>query len=77
MIRIHLFEHGGLLGEKTFPEFPSNSYETNDVNILFETIKDILDNHNSGIGKILIENDEFGWDCGITDAQSVLNLDKI
>ena len=76
MIQIHLFEKGSLLREGSFPEFPCNSYKTDNVDALLETIKDLLNNHHSGIGKILIENDEFGWDCSVTNAQSISDLDS-
>ena len=75
MIQIHLYEQGGILKEKAFPQFPCNSYKTDNTDVLLETIKDLLNNRHSGIGKILIENDEFGWDCSITDAQNIVDLD--
>jgi len=76
MIQIHLYENGGVLKEKSFPEFPCNSYKTDNADILLETIRDLLNNSRSGVGKILIENDEFGWDCSITNAQCIIDLDK-
>lgn len=66
MLQIHLYENGKPLRESSFPEFPE---------ALITTLKDLFNNHNSGIGKVLIENDEFGWSCSITNAQSVQNLD--
>ena len=76
MIQIHLYENGGILKEASFPEFPCNSYRTDNIDSLLECLKDLLTNHNSGIGKVLIENDEFGWSCTTTDAQCVIDLDK-
>lgn len=52
-IRIHCFESSGIEG------FPSNTYETDNVNAALNSIKDILTNKNSGISRILIENPMF------------------
>lgn len=75
-MQIHLYGKGEMLKDKTFPEFPSNSYKTNNINTLLETLKDLFNNHNSGISKVLIENDEFGWECDITNCQSLITLDN-
>ena len=53
-IRIHCFETNGLEG------FPSNTYETGDINRAVDCIKDLLTNEQSGISRILIENPKFG-----------------
>lgn len=52
-IRIHCFESTGIEG------FPSNTYETDNVNSALECLKDVLTNDNSGISRILIENPLF------------------
>ena len=52
-IRIHCFESSGLEG------FPSNTYETDNMNAALNCIKDVLTNKNSGISRILIENQMF------------------
>lgn len=72
MIQIHMYDNS-VIG---FPKFPCNSYSTDSVDKVVETIKSLLTNHKSGVSKILIENDEFGWNCNMTDAQSIMNLDK-
>ena len=53
-IRIHCFEPTGIEG------FPSNTYEANSIYIALDCIKGILENKNSGISRILIENPSFG-----------------
>ena len=52
-IRIHCFESTGIEG------FPSNTYETDNVDSALECIKDVLANDKSGISRILIENPLF------------------
>ena len=73
-IRIHCFEPTSIEG------FPSNTYVTNNVNSALDCIKDILENKNSGISRILIENpgsDDHVWDCyGRINAMSPMDLDK-
>ena len=76
MLQIHLYENGKPLRESSFPEFPANSYQTDSPEALIAMLRNLLSNHNSGIGKILIENDEFGWSCSVTNAQSVQTLDE-
>jgi hypothetical protein len=58
-----------------FPEFPVNSYRSNDIDTIVETIRDLLNNHNSGINRILIENDEFGDVMPVCNPQAEMNLD--
>ena len=53
-IRIHCFEPTGFEG------FPSNTYETDNINSAVDCIKDLLTNEKSGISRILIENPKFG-----------------
>ena len=53
-IRIHCFETTGVEG------FPSNTYEANSICSALVCIKGILENKNSGISRILIENPGFG-----------------
>jgi len=53
-IRIHCFETNGLEG------FPSNTYETDNINKAVDCIRDLLMNERSGISRILIENLKFG-----------------
>ena len=53
-IRIHCFETLGLEG------FPSNIYETDNINSAVDCIKDLLTNERSDISRILIENPKFG-----------------
>ncbi len=49
-IRIHCFEPTGIEG------FPSNTYETDSIHSALDCVKGILENKNSGISRILIEN---------------------
>ena len=75
MIRIHLYDTHGFLADNQFPKFPVNSYETSSVDVMFEALRDLLNNHDSGISKILIENSEFDPNT-YTHAQNIYNLDK-
>ena len=52
-IRIHCFETTGIEG------FPSNTYEANSTHSALDCIKGILENKNSGISRIIIENPSF------------------
>lgn len=72
MFRIHLYEND----EMSFPEFPSNSYETNDLQTLINELQDLFNNHDSGIARIVIENSEFAGEDTISYAQSIMNLDR-
>jgi hypothetical protein len=69
-IRIHCFETLGLEG------FPSNTYETDNINSAMDCIKDLLTNERSGISRILIENPKFGDSrCyNYTNAQSPMEI---
>lgn len=42
---------------------PENSYITDNIDNVLSCIKDLLNNHNSGISNIVIENDEFTINC--------------
>lgn len=52
-IRIHCFEQNGIEG------FPSNTYQTIDIDKAAECIKELLANEKSGISRIIIENPLF------------------
>lgn len=59
-IRIHCFE------PTSIEDFPSNTYETDNIHSALDCIKKILENKNSGISRILIENqgsNDHIWDC--------------
>ena len=59
-IRIHCFEPTNIEG------FPSNTYETDDISHALDCIKNILNNENAGISRILIENpssNDHVYDC--------------
>ena len=49
-IRIHCFEPTNIEG------FPSNTYETDSVQSAIDCVKELFENNNSGISRILIEN---------------------
>ena len=49
-IRIHCFEPTSIEG------FPSNTYETDSIYSALDCIKEILENKNAGISRILIED---------------------
>ena len=70
MILIHLYEKG----DWTFPEFPVNTYEASNIDSVLTCIKDLLENHQSGISKVLIENDEFGDDKSLANNESTLRI---
>ena len=53
-IRIHCFEPTGIEG------FPSNTYEADNIYSALDCLKGILENKNSGISRIVIENPSFG-----------------
>lgn len=74
MIKIHLYDQQNK-NFWMFPEFPVNSYRSNDIETIVETIRDLLNNHDSGISRILIENDEFGDVMPICNPQAEMNLD--
>ncbi len=74
MIKIHLYDQQNK-NIWMFPEFPVNSYRSNDIDTIVETIRDLLNNHNSGINRILIENDEFGDVMPVCNPQAEMNLD--
>ena len=71
MYRLHLYEDN----EMSFPEFPSNSYETNDLQTLMNELQDLFNNHNSGIARIVIENSEFAGEDTVSYGKSIMNLD--
>lgn len=66
MIQIHLYEKG--------EEFPVNSYETEDIDNVMATLRDLLNNHNSGISKIVIENNEFGCNESVAELKYVMKI---
>lgn len=70
MILIHLYEKG----DCKFPKFPSNTYEAGSIDSVITCIKELLDNHNSGISKVLIENDEFGDDISLANNASTMHI---
>ena len=53
-MRIHCFERDSIEG------FPSNTYQSNDIDKIVLCIKELLLNEKSGISRILIENPKFG-----------------
>lgn len=53
-IRIHCFETSGIEG------YPSNTYQTDDIDQAMNCIRKLLLNDNSGISRILIEDPKFG-----------------
>ena len=71
-IRIHCFEPTSIEG------FPSNTYETDDINRALDCIKNILNNENAGISRILIENpstNDHVYDCyGRISAMSPMEI---
>lgn len=70
MIQIHLYEKGDF----TFPNFPVNSYETEDIDNVIATLRDLLNNHNSGISKIVIENNEFGCNESVAELKYIMKI---
>ena len=74
-IRIHCFEPTGIEG------FPSNTYETDSIHSALDCIKDILENKNSGISRIVVKNpscDNPRWGCyGRINSMSPMNLDEM
>lgn len=52
-IRIHCFEPNNIEG------FPSNTYQTIDIDKAAECVKELLANEKSGISRIIIENPLF------------------
>lgn len=70
MFQLHLYEKGDF----TFPGFPVNSYKGVNKEDVLKAIEVLLDNHDSGISKIVIENDEFGDTESVANAQSILEL---
>lgn len=70
MFQIHLYEKGDF----TFPKFPVNSYRGGNKDDLLKAIETILDNHDSGISKIVIENDEFGDTESVAEPQATMDL---
>ena len=76
MYIINYYEHGSLLKKATFPKFPSITEYTEDKNKVLEQIAKWLDDRPSGISKIVIETDKFGWNESVADSQAPINLDK-
>lgn len=76
MYKIHLYDRQKWLHPGwTFPLFPVNSYKTNKLERVLKELEDLFNNHDSGITKIVIENDEFE-DYPVCSPQSVINLDN-
>lgn len=73
---INYYEHGSLLKKAVFPKFPSITEYTEDKNKVLEQIAKWLDDRPSGISKIVIETDKFGWNESVADSQAPINLDK-
>ena len=73
---IHYYEHGSLLKKAAFPKFPSITEYTEDKNKVLEQISKWLDDRPSGISKIVIETDKFGWNVSVADSQALINLDR-
>ena len=73
---IHYYEHGSLLKKAAFPQFPSITEYTEDKNKVLEQIAKWLEDNPSGISKIVIETDKFGWNESVADPQGPINLDK-
>ena len=73
---IHYYEHGSLLKKAAFPKFPSITEYTEDKNKVLEQIAKWLDDNPSGMSKIVIETDKFGWNESVADPQAPINLDK-
>lgn len=73
---IHYYEHGSLLKKAAFPQFPSITEYTRDKNKVLEQIEKWLDDTPTGISKIVIETDKFGWNETVADSQAPINLDK-
>jgi len=71
-IRIHCFEPTGIEG------FPSNTYETSNIDSALDCIKNILTNERSGISRIVVENPNFDspiWSCyGRINAMSPMEI---
>lgn len=67
MIKIHCYEDS-----RYFPEFPANSYCSENVEDAVSTLSDLLSNNISGISKILIEDDKFGVHDNIVKNQSLI-----
>lgn len=71
-IRIHCFEPTSIEG------FPSNTYETDSIYSALDCIKEILENNNAGISRIIVENpsnDYHVWDCyGRINAMSPMEI---
>ena len=76
MYIINYYEHGSLLKKEAFPQFPSITECTEDKNEVLEEIAKWLEDNPSGISKIVIETDKFGWNESIADSQAPINLDK-
>ena len=70
MFQLHLYEKGDF----TFPKFPVNSYRGGNKDDVLKAIEAILDNHDSGISKIVIENDEFGDTESVAEPQATMDL---
>lgn len=65
MYYLHLFENI----DWHFPNFPSNSYSSEDYEKILNELKDVFTNPNSGVNKILINIGE-----NTTAAQNIMNL---
>ena len=70
MILIHLYEKG----DWKFPKFPANTYEAGSIDSVLTCIKELLENHQSGISKVLIENAEFGDDKSLANNASTMRI---
>jgi len=70
MFQLHLYEKGDF----TFPKFPVNSYKGGTEEDVIKAVEVILKNHDSGISKIIIENDEFGDTQSVAEPQCPMSL---
>lgn len=70
MFQLHLYEKGDF----TFPKFPVNSYKGGSKEDIMSALESILNNHDSGISKIVIENDEFGDTTSVAEPQATMEL---
>lgn len=77
MYAIHLYGNQ----DYQFPDYPVNTYITENQDILLETLKYLFENHDSGITRVVIENDEFPLIKTAPQVQKIknqsyMNLDK-
>lgn len=77
MYAIHLYGNQ----DYQFPDYPVNTYITENQDILLETLKYLFENRDSGITRVVIENDEFPLIKTASQVQKIknqsyMNLDK-